>query len=316
MKIRMRPFEDCDHDASARVFSKIFPDFPVTAKDSRRVDEGRRNRFGAVAQIRGTDRAVGFGEIWQDPLMNHPGKYWMWVMVDPECQLKGIGSAIYDHLMEKLCDLNARTIWTNARDDLIHHLEFIRHRGFRELWWNVTQRLTVEEADLASIADAEHQMRQLGISIVTLDEEAATNSDYLRELHRLHNQINEDVPRAGYFTPPSFDEFATDFARGTHLPDAYFLAKIGDEYIGLSYLQKTDGNLCTLEVGLTGVRREYRRQGIAKTLKLRTLKYARQHGFLAIETGSDSTNEAILDLNESVGFRKTYAWVTFEKQLC
>ena len=86
-------------------------------------------------------------------------------------------------------------------------------------------------------------------------------------------------------------------------------------YVGLSYLQAMDGDPDTLEVGLTGVRREHRRQGIAAALKFHTLSYAKERGFQAIETGSDSTNEAILALNESVGFRKTYAWVTFEKQL-
>ena len=63
----------------------------------------------------------------------------------------------------------------------------------------------------------------------------------------------------------------------------------------------------TLEVGLTGVRREYRRQGIAAALKFHTLSYAKEHGFQAIEPGSDSANEAILALNESVGFRKADA---------
>ena len=86
-------------------------------------------------------------------------------------------------------------------------------------------------------------------------------------------------------------------------------------YVGLSYLQAMDGDPDTLEVGLTGVRREHRRQGIAAALKFHTLSFAKENGFQAIETGSDSTNEAILALNESVGFRKTYAWVTFEKQL-
>ena len=76
-----------------------------------------------------------------------------------------------------------------------------------------------------------------------------------------------------------------------------------------------DGDPDTLEVGLTGVRREHRRQGIAAALKFHTLSYAKEHGFQAIETGSDSANEAILALNESVGFRKAYAWVTFEKRL-
>ena len=247
--------------------------------------------------------------------MNHPGKYWLWVMVDPEHQRNGIGSAIYDHLREKLSDLKARTIWANARDDFPQHLEFIQRRGFRELWRNVTQRLAIEEVDFASISDAACQASERDVSIVTLNDEARANSNYLRDLHKLHNLIHADVPRAGYFTPCSYDEFTDEFLRGTHIPDGYFLAKHGAQYVGLSYLQKVDADPLTLEVGLTGIRREYRRRGIAKALKLHTIKYAKEHGFEAIETGSDSTNEAILSLNESVGFSKTYAWVTFEKEL-
>ena len=86
-------------------------------------------------------------------------------------------------------------------------------------------------------------------------------------------------------------------------------------YVGLSYLQAMDGDPDTLEVGLTGVRREQRRQGIAAALKFHALSFAKEHGFQAIETSSDSSNEAILALNESVGLRKVYAWATFEKQL-
>ena len=72
-------------------------------------------------------------------------------------------------------------------------------------------------------------------------------------------------------------------------------------YVGLSYLQTMDGHPDTLEVGLTGVRREHRRQGIAAALKFHTLSYAKEHGFRAIETGSDSANEAILAAGSTRG---------------
>ena len=53
MDIRIRPFEHSDHEANARAFSKAFPDFPVTANNSRRVDASRKNRTSVVAE-RGT----------------------------------------------------------------------------------------------------------------------------------------------------------------------------------------------------------------------------------------------------------------------
>ena len=143
--------------------------------------------------------------------------------------------------------------------------------------------------------------REQGIIIVTLSEEARRNRDYLRCLHKLHNLIQMDVPRAGYFTPVAYGEFADEFRRGTHLPDGYFIAKQEERCIGQSYLQTMDGDPDTLEVGLTGVRREHRRQGIAAALKFHTLGYAKEHGFQAIETGSDSANEAILTAQRECG---------------
>ena len=190
-----------------------------------------------------------------------------------------------------------------------------QRRGFRELWRNVNQRLSMEEADLSRQEELTARAKERGITIVRLSDEVQRSPAYLRSLHELHNAIQTDVPRAGYFTPMPYQEFAEEFSRGTHLPDGYFIAKRGERYVGQSYLQTSSGDPYTLEVGLTGVRREYRRQGIAAALKLHTLSYAKEHGFRAIETGSDSSNQAILALNESDGFRKTYAWVTFEKQL-
>ena len=315
MNLQIRPFEDGDHEASARVFSEVFPDFPITGNDSRRVRASRRNPFSIVARTPGTGRAVGFGEIWQESRMNYPGKYWGWVLVDPEYQGRGIGARVYDCLMSELCKLGAETVWVNARDDYPQHLRFVRRRGFHELWRNITQRLCVREVDLSGIEDMTDQARERGTTIVTLSKEIQENADYLRDLSELQNLIEADVPRAGYFTPATYDEFVDGFLRGTHLPDGYFLAKHGEKYVGLSYLQTTEGDPRILEIGLTGIRPEYRRQGIARLLKLHTIKYASERGFDAIETGSNSSNDPILTLNESVGFHKTYAWVTFEKSL-
>ncbi len=50
MDIRTGAFLDGDHEANARGFSKVFPNFPVTANNSRRVDASRRNRTSVVAE--------------------------------------------------------------------------------------------------------------------------------------------------------------------------------------------------------------------------------------------------------------------------
>jgi mycothiol synthase len=52
---------------------------------------------------------------------------------------------------------------------------------------------------------------------------------------------------------------------------------------------------------LTGVLSQYRRRGIAIALKVKTITYAREHGFRRIFT--NSSNPAMQALNTKLGFR-------------
>ena len=131
----------------------------------------------------------------------------------------------------------------------------------------------------------------------------------------MYDAVQSDVPRAGYFTPVPYEEFVEDFARNKPVLDASFLAKSGNDYVGLTTLTSSENSPTSIEVDLTGVRADYRRRGIATALKLHTLRFAQDHGYVKIETGNDATNEAMLALNLRMGFEKIYSWVTFGKQL-
>ena len=314
-EIRMRAFEDGDYPHVARTFTGIFPDMPFSEDDFRRMDQGRRNLIGITAEDVVTGLPVGFGVIWQDPYMNYPDKYRAWVHTDLEYQHRGVGGRVYDWIVERLLSLEADTVWTNTRDDRPEDVEFIRRRGFEEIWRNEYLRLLVDESDTAALEAVTRDLRDGGITIVSLASEGKRRPDYLRDLHVLYDAIQADVPRAGYFTPVPYEEFVEDFARNKPVLGASFLAKSGDSYIGLSILTSNEGTPTSMEVDLTGVRADYRRRGIAKALKLHTLRFAQDNGYVKIETGNDATNEAMLALNLRVGFEKIYSWVTFEKQL-
>ena len=87
------------------------------------------------------------------------------------------------------------------------------------------------------------------------------------------------------------------------------MAVDGDQYVGMTTLWAS-GAGSDLETGLTGVRRAYRRQGIALALKLRAIAVAQDHGAPTIKTWNATVNTGMLAINERLGFVRQPAWIT------
>ena len=64
-----------------------------------------------------------------------------------------------------------------------------------------------------------------------------------------------------------------------------------------------------------GVRSPAHPGGLAWALKMRTIAYARGHGFRQIRTWNNTMNRPILNINEALGFAKQPVWITFQKDL-
>ena len=83
----------------------------------------------------------------------------------------------------------------------------------------------------------------------------------------------------------------------------------------MNSLNVTENEPGVLYNGLTGVRREYRRRGIARALKVKNLLWAKRNGYEVVKTWNDATNEGMLELNMALGFVKQPAWIGFKKVL-
>ena len=100
------------------------------------------------------------------------------------------------------------------------------------------------------------------------------------------------------------------------LKDAYFLAKDGDRFVGLSSnMSRNEGQPGVIFQGSPALIREYRGKGVAMALKLQTAKYAREHGYREIRTGNNTRNRPMLRINEAMGFLKQVVWIEYEKAL-
>jgi GNAT superfamily N-acetyltransferase len=152
-----------------------------------------------------------------------------------------------------------------------------------------------------------------GIAIVTLAEEQQSNPNCLQRLYELQRAISEENPIFGHFASATFEEFAKWMERPTLLHDAFFIAKKGDEYIGISNLALTKEKPNCLYQEQTGVLAKYRRRKIATALKIATIEYARENGFHFIVTHNTSDSKSMLALNEKLGFKRRFGIIRMER---
>ena len=123
----------------------------------------------------------------------------------------------------------------------------------------------------------------------------------------------EAAPRPEQDIAMSFDRFVSqELLPPFALPEGNFLAYEGDRLVGLSRLEQgtTAG---VLHQGFTTVHGSARGRGIARALKVRTLRYGLEHGYREIRTANDLTNAPMLHINESLGFRPMALRITFER---
>jgi GNAT superfamily N-acetyltransferase len=86
-------------------------------------------------------------------------------------------------------------------------------------------------------------------------------------------------------------------------PAAMFVAVAGDQVIGVAGLMLDSDRPERAEVAYTAVRREWRGQSVAATLKRTSMAWAAEHGITEIYTWTQRGNHAMRRLNEHLGFR-------------
>lgn len=319
MSLRLRPFAEEDYPRLVEISNLVYPEYRRSVEEFRHWDKtwdsARYERLRLVAE--GAEgRVVGWGQINHMPHQFHPRKYELDVQVEPASRRRGVGSALYERLVAELRAREALLARTGAKESMAESIAFLTRRDFVEVQRAWESRLDVAAFDFAPFAGVEERAAQQGITITTLAAERERDPDALRQVYEMHTACEQDTPAVDPITETSFEHFVVhEIESPNALPDAYFLAKDGDCYVGESYLARSLEDLEILYQGLTGVLREYRCKGIAMALKMHTVRYARTHGKREIRTWNNTRNQAMLRINEAMGFQKQPVWIEFQKTL-
>jgi GNAT superfamily N-acetyltransferase len=316
MKIDIRPFEETDYSRVAEIRNANYPADPVTADTLRfwwetaAVAGVYRERYVATDPRSG--RVVASASFSQNAEMFHPDKYDCGLTVHPEFQRLGVGSQVWEMLEARLRDRGAILVRARVWEAHPHAVAFAEHRGFKEkrrTWQSV---LDVREVRVEEHAHRREHVERHGIAITALAEEKSRDPEYLNKLYRLHDLGLRNMPLPDEPTGVPWESFVRWVEGEKAIPEATFIAKDGERYVGCSHLERDD-EPGALGQGLTATDPDYMGRGIAWALKLCTVRYAQQQGYERIKTWNDSENRSMLSINLRLGFVPRPAWITVER---
>jgi GNAT superfamily N-acetyltransferase len=283
---------EADLEAWVAVKNAVVPNEPVTAQQVR-----NSNEEGRILLLSG-ERGVITGCAIAAP-SSFGGKAFIAVRVLPEFRRRGIGRALFD-----VCTEHARSLGHDGVNAFVyaeepHSIAFAESLGLVGVDYQLEQ--------VRAIGDEQ--------PFETAVELRALGADREGLLERVWDEVAveayEDMPLPGEVTYKR-DIFLREEATR---PDGSFVALEGDAIVGYAGLMEHANGDAIAEHGLTAVRRDRRRRGIARALKRAQLHWAMQNGVAELVTWTQQGNEGMQALNHSLGYVDASKVITFQGPL-
>jgi RNA polymerase sigma factor (sigma-70 family) len=290
------------------------PGFELWVSRREKFDESRYFRRQYVAENPRTKQIVAYGAVEQSVYLP---KYRSFLLTHPQRLKRGVGNLLLDQLMQDLREAKAVTVSCRQYASEIELVDFLKGQGFAELSRILDLRLEVSTLNVSTYAPLRRRIDEQGISISTFAKERVRDPRCVEKLYELTTLLRRDDSGRDPFLPPAYNarEVLMWLEMPYVLPEAYFIAKHGDEYVGVSDVTLFEAVPGGLTQGFTGVKREYRRRGLATVLKVCGIAYAQSHGYRIIQSFNKPEQSAIHTLNKKLGFEVIVEDVLLEKCL-
>jgi GNAT superfamily N-acetyltransferase len=311
----IRPFTPYDYQALVAIHNATYPTFPSSVEEYVTSDQARLPQLRHCRWIAVADGAVvGAAQYTQTSEPDQPLEFEVGVGVLPSAEGRGIGSALYDRIAGALSPLDPARLTSHGCEDRPRSICFLEDRGFTQYMREGDAKLDLTAFDPSPYTGVEDGLRADGVAICPLADLAAADPGCYHRLYDLEFTVFRDVPGREDEPRPSFERWMRRFETADFDPAGFFVAVADGDLVGQAWVRPlADG--ATLHHELTGVRRAYRRRGIALALKLRAIAYGQAAGYATILTSNEVHNTPILTLNWRLGFVALPAWVFFEKRL-
>ena len=273
---------DADLEAFVAVANASVPDdIPWNVEKLRERREREPRRLYLLAESAGEPVAVGFAAP-----SDNADRGFVAPRVLPAARRHGIGSALLVRLADHLEQVGFEAAGAHVDGNDAGSIEFAERFGFEEADRQVEQVRTLGDEPPAEPPP--------GVTFVTIAE----RPELLREAYPLGVAGWADMAT----TEPvriSLDDWLADEAT---LPEGSFVALANGEIVGYSGLCRLGDDPSLAEDGLTVVRSDWRRRGLATELKRAELAWAAANGIGEIVTWTQRGNDGMRAANERLGY--------------
>jgi len=309
--IGFRPATHDDAEFAAAVSTATEPNHPQVGEELRErwanTEAGSKvRRF--IIQEDGVDRA--WISLIQ-PREAGGSTTYLNLLIPPANQHLLPAAAVFGE--EQAREMGTTLLISQVGEDSPYAVDWLRSHG-----WSQERRQRFWRLDLAASADRLRELcgaarRRLESSAVVIKTVADLGGEsFLPRLLPVAHATFADVPKSVEYVPEPFEEWVVWMQPPTVLPERIWVAVLDGRPIGYSFLAYHPSSVWT---GFTGVLREHRGQGLARTLKLETLVQAINLGVTAVETDNDSENAPILHINEDLGYAEMPGKLEFHRKL-
>ena len=210
-------------------------------------------------------------------------------------------------------EMGASVLICSAYEDNHAAVERLRSDGWeqerRERFWRLD--LATNAKRIRSLRTASQQkLTNSGVAITTVAD--LGGEPFLRRLLPVMHEAVADIPKSVEYIPEPYEEWVVWMQPPAVLPERIWVAAVGVEPVGYSYLAYRQS---VVETGFTGVLRSHRGKGLARALKLETLAQAIDLGVPTVDTDNDSENAPILHINEELGYDELPGKLEFHRKL-
>lgn len=222
----------------------------------------------------------------------------LWCFVRPALRGSGIGRQLYEQSAAHLLGCGARVLesWATTEPGG----RFLLAQGFRPGRQGTVLALEVASADLSGLPQLENRMAEEGFRLVPL----AAVLDRPHDLYAVDAEAIADVPDTFAEDDVRFEDWIEEALGHPQLTkEGSFVVVQGDRPVAHALLHVDPGSGIAANE-MTATARDFRRRGLARLVKLATIRWAAENGFRTIMTGTDEANVGMNALNESLGYRR------------